>query len=104
MPDLEKIKSSLEAKLKELEARVESIDDDLSREDDDDWQENAAESKDDEVLEEVGEATQDDILQIKLALSQLDAGKYGVCSQCKSAIAKERLEVLPHATKCVKCS
>ena len=104
MTDLAKIKSSLEEKLKELEARVESIDDDLSREDDDDWQENAAESKDDEVLEEVGEVTQDDILQIKLALSQLDAGKYGTCSSCGSSIAKERLEVLPYATKCVKCS
>ena len=104
MPDSEKIKSLLEAKLEELEARVERIDDDLSREEDDDWQENAVESKNDEVLEEVGESTQDEILQIKLALSQLEAGKYGTCSKCTTAISKERLEVLPYATKCVKCS
>lgn len=104
MTDLEKIKANLLAKLEEMEARVESIDEDLSREEDDDWQENAVESKNDEVLEEVGEATQDDILQIKLALSQLDAGKYGMCSKCGNAIAKERLKVLPYATKCVNCS
>ena len=104
MPDLEKIKLALTAKLHEMEARVESIDEDLSREEDDDWQENAVESKDDEVLEEVGEATQDDILQVKLALSRLEEGKYGVCSKCDKAIAKERLKVLPYATRCVNCA
>ena len=104
MTELEKIKTDLLATLEEMEARVERIDDDLSREEDDDWQENAVESKNDEVLEEVGEVTQDDILQIKLALSRLEAGKYGECSKCGNAIKKERLEVLPYATKCVNCS
>lgn len=104
MPDLEIIKASMLESLKVMEARAEEIEDDLSREEDSDWEENAVESKDDEVLEEVGEATQDDIFQIKLALSRLEAGKYGVCTKCTNAIAKERLAVLPYATKCVNCS
>ena len=104
MPDLKKIKSELEAKLNEMELRVERIDENLRREEDDDWQENAVESKDDEVLEEVGDATQDDILKIKMALSHLAAGNYGICSKCETKIAKARLEVLPYATKCVKCA
>ena len=104
MTDLKKIKSSLEAELKELQSRVERIDDKLSREEDDNWHVIAVESKDDEVLEEVGEVSQEHILKIKLALSRLEAGEYGKCSSCENQIAKERLEVLPYATKCVKCS
>ena len=104
MTDLKKIKLSLEAELKEIQSRVERIDDKLSREEDDNWHVIAVESKDDEVLEEVGEVSQEHILQIKLALSRLEAGEYGQCSSCEGAIGKERLEVLPYATKCVKCS
>ena len=104
MTDIKKIKANLESKLKELTARVEEIDDKLSETGDDDSQERAAESQNDEVLEEVGEATQEEILQIKLALSQIEAGRYGICSSCGKAIGNERLEVLPDATKCVKCS
>ena len=104
MPDLKKIKSSLEAELKELQSRVQRIDDKLSREEDDNWHVIAVESKDDEVLEEVGEVSQEHILQIKLALSRLEKGEYGKCSSCEGAIGEERLEVLPYATKCIKCS
>ncbi len=104
MSNTDRIRSELEAKLKELTARVDEIDDDLSRPLDDDWEESAAESEGDEVLEKVGEATVDELRQVKHALSLLDAGKYGTCTSCGGAIAKERLAALPYATKCVKCS
>ena len=104
MTDVAKIKTNLEAKLRELTARAGQIDDELSQTGDDDWAEQATESEDDEVLEEVGEVTLDEIREVKLALSRIDAGKYGVCAKCGSSIAKERLKALPYATKCVNCS
>lgn len=104
MPDIAKIKAKLEMKLVELTARAEEIDDDLSQQGDDDWEEHAVEVAGDEVLEQVGDVTLDEIRQIKYALAQIDAGKYGMCTNCGDSIGKERLEALPFATKCVKCS
>ena len=102
--ELAVIKTNLERKLRELTKRAVDIDDDLSQAGDDDWAEQAIESSADEVLEEVGDATLEEIEQIKLALKQIDAGKYGVCSKCHRPIAKGRLEALPYATLCVKCA
>lgn len=104
MADLAKIKTHLEQRLSELTTRAEGIDDVLSQPGDDDWEENAAEAEDDEVLEEVGDLAVSEIRQIKLALSQIDAGTYGVCTRCGNPIGGERLKALPSATQCVKCS
>jgi RNA polymerase-binding transcription factor DksA len=104
MTDISKIKARLQTRLQELTDRAETIDDDLSEPADDDWDEEAVELAGDEVLEEVGEVTLDEIAQIKLALSRIEAGMYGKCLQCGGPIAKERLEALPHATKCMKCA
>lgn len=104
MVDPAKIRIDLERELRKLTGRAVSIDDALSEPGDDDWSEQAIESADDEVLEEVGEATGEEIAQIKLALKQIEAGKYGICTECTRAIAEERLRTLPAATKCVKCA
>ena len=104
MTDVAKIKKKLEQKLRELTARTQEIDDDLSEAGDDDWEEQATESEDDEVLEEIGEMALDEIRQIKFALSRIETGEYGVCAKCGVSIAKQRLAALPYATKCVKCS
>jgi RNA polymerase-binding transcription factor DksA len=99
-----KIKAELEKKLSELLARVEEIDEDLSEEADDDWDDEAIESADDEVQEGLGRISLGEIRQIELALSRIEAGKYGICTECGKAIGKERLKALPASTKCVKCS
>ena len=103
MTDISEIKILLQKRLHELNNRAESIDNDLSEEADDDWGEEAAESAGDEVLEEVGELALEEIAQIKRALSRIEAGKYGQCTQCGDPIPKARLEALPYATNCVKC-
>ena len=41
---------------------------------------------------------------IRKALEDLDAGRYGVCSNCGRSIPFERLEALPRTTRCVACS
>ena len=104
MTDTTKIKSQMEERLRELKARAVKIDDTLSELGDDDWAEQAIESADDEVLEKIGDSTLDEIRQIELTLSRIKAGKYGICMGCGRSIVKERLDALPYATKCVKCS
>ena len=40
---------------------------------------------------------------VEHALARLDAGSYGVCEACGTAIAEERHEAVPWATTCVDC-
>ena len=49
MIDPAKVKTELEARLRELMTRAENIDDDLRQPGDDDWPEHATESAEDEV-------------------------------------------------------
>ena len=102
--DLEKIKLELETTLRELEARVQGIDAKLSATPDPDWEENAKESEDDEVLNKLGDLTSDEIHHIRLALKRIESGEYGICTACQSKIGAERLEALPFATECIRCA
>jgi RNA polymerase-binding protein DksA len=104
MIDTAKIKAALEAKLKELEQRAEHIDEDLAATPDSDWEDNATEHEDDEVLMGLSDVTQGDIREIKLALNRIAAGQYGTCVSCGESIPEARLSALPHTTTCVKCA
>ena len=37
------------------------------------------------------------------ALRKVDEGTYGICDECGSAIAPERLAAIPYATLCITC-
>ena len=104
MINQEKLKTALEAKLKELEDRAAGIEEDLSAKPDSDWEEHAVESEDDEVLAQLGDLTLEDMRSIKLALSRIASGDYGKCTSCGGEIAEARLQVLPYATTCIKCA
>lgn len=41
--------------------------------------------------------------EIEHALQRMNAGIYGKCAACSTAIAAERLAILPTATLCVAC-
>jgi DnaK suppressor protein len=43
------------------------------------------------------------LIQIEGALSRLDEGTYGACTNCGEPIAKARLRALPWATYCIDC-
>ncbi|MDQ2982763.1 MAG: TraR/DksA C4-type zinc finger protein [Actinomycetota bacterium] len=37
------------------------------------------------------------------ALERIEAGTFGICSNCGKPIEPERLELLPYATLCIEC-
>jgi DnaK suppressor protein len=37
------------------------------------------------------------------SIKRIDEGTYGLCEDCKSAIAKTRLKAIPHARFCLQC-
>lgn len=43
------------------------------------------------------------VAQISAALERLDAGTYGVCTNCGREIDPRRLEALPYVTLCIDC-
>lgn len=104
MTDFSAVKAALELQLHELLARAESIEDSLSSPGNSDWEENAVESEDDEVLAGVGDVTKHEIEEIRLALSRIESGHYGQCTACGRAISRERLNALPSTTRCIRCA
>lgn len=43
------------------------------------------------------------LIEVRLALSKLKIGKYGICENCGERIDRARLEALPHARYCLRC-
>lgn len=104
MIDMAAVKAELESKLQELEQRASGIENRLSDPGNKDWEENATLHEDDEVLAGLGDLTIHDMHEIKLALSRIEAGTYGICTSCAKKIPKARLTALPFATTCVDCA
>ncbi len=104
MVDQVKLKAELETKLAELKTRVSNVDKRLSSPGEADWEENAIAKEDDEVLNQIGSATQAELNEVQLAIHRIDSGKYGICTTCEKQISPERLEALPFATNCINCA
>ena len=107
MQELESIKQELLARQKELEARVKAINNDVSHINQplsSDWSEQAVERENDEVLEALGIASQQELIQIKSALKRIENGTYRNCEVCNELIPFERIQLLPHTTHCTRCA
>lgn len=100
----EQTKTSLLEKQAKLQQRLDAINKDLQQEHSKDWEEQAQERENDEVLEALAAEVSEELKQIAIALNKIDSGDYGICSGCGEDIAKERLEVLPDADLCINCA
>jgi DnaK suppressor protein len=49
-------------------------------------------------------AAREQLRELSDALARLDAGQYGNCVRCGTAIGRERLAVRPAATLCIECA
>ena len=105
MADLEHFKQKLTALKDDLTQRVNAIDKDIKHEGmSSNWTEQATERENDEVLESLGNASEQELLMIDKALKRIDTGEYFSCSVCGEVIPSERLELLPFSTQCVSCA
>lgn len=104
MTNQEKVREQLEARLAELSHEVVEIDHSLREPDDADVEERATENEGDEVLEGLGNHALDEIAQIEAAISRMELGTYGQCTECGNDISEPRLAAMPYAAKCIDCA
>ena len=105
MANLEHFKQKLVTLKDDLTRRVDAIDKDIKHEGmSSNWTEQATERENDEVLESLGNASEQELIMIDSALKRIDSGEYFTCSVCGEEIPSERLELLPFSTQCVSCA
>src|SRR5688572_25964724 len=68
-----------------------------------DFEEQAVERENDDVLASLDTTIRGEISQIENTLERIRRGLYGNCERCSKPIAPRRLEILPYAARCVKC-
>lgn len=104
MTDYTAIAQQLKARLADIVARSEEIEEDLRSPLDADFAEQATDLADDEALEGVDDVLRAEARQIRAALARIEDGSYGACANCGTKIPVARLEAQPMATRCIKCA
>lgn len=102
----DELKKILLAKQQELTNRLNQLKEESSRENNPlsaDFEEQAVEREDEEVIEEVGRVAKIELDEVTIALERLEAGTYGICAECGDPINIERLKVMPMAKYCTDC-
>jgi RNA polymerase-binding transcription factor DksA len=90
---------------REVSGRIASIDRDIRHEGmSADWSEQASERENDEVLESLGNSSEQELSMIKFAIMRIDEGTYFRCAECGDDIPLARLDLLPFTAHCVYCA
>ena len=103
----ERIRTDLRERLEALEARSEKAARHASHRDEPlsaDFEEQAAESANDEVLNVIADEARHEADHIRDALKRIALGQYGVCDQCGDQITEARLIAVPYSTRCIECA
>lgn len=98
------IEKHLREHLAELTERAGEVAEDMREPLDNELEEQLTEINDDDVHQGVDDVLNQEIMQVRAALSRIEDGSYGRCSNCGKAIAPGRLEALPMATRCIDCA
>jgi DnaK suppressor protein len=99
MIDFQHYSTVISNRLQELGLRLEEIDAELGIPKPADFEEQAIDIEDDEVLESLGVSAQKEVRLLKLALRRIAEKTYGTCLECAQPISKERLDAVPYATE-----
>ena len=98
--DTEDFRKRLLQMKKDLTHRISAIDRDIRHEGmSADWSEQASERENDEVLESLGNTSEQELLMIKYALRRIEDGSYFQCDECGKDIPPARLELLPFTAR-----
>jgi DnaK suppressor protein len=104
--NLAEVKQALLTRRRTLLERHERVEADLQRRGDPlvgDWSDRAIQLQNDEALQAIDDAGQDELAAIQEAIQRLDRGLYGVCKECGIRIEPGRLQAL-HAVTCAGCA
>jgi len=94
----------LENKQKQLTKRIAAIEADFHKGRSQDFSEQATETENDDVLDEIHHEAKLELSLVKSALKRITDGLYGSCAECDEAINADRLSALPYTTTCIKCA
>ena len=64
----------------------------------------ATQRENDDVIDAIGLSVESELIEIKNALSRIEAGTYGRCASCGSRISVARLHAIPYAQRCSGCA
>lgn len=104
MGDYENIRRRLEERHEALTTLVGRVEKSARRKLDSNFEEQAIQRENEEVLTSLDASLTEELRQIGRALERIEAGDYGKCETCGSEISKNRLEAVPHASHCIKCA
>ncbi len=101
------LRSRLTARRSELAQRLGRVDRDLRHQTaplSADFEEQAVERTNDDVLDAISVAVREELEQIDTALVRLAAGQYGRCAVCGAGIEPARLGAVPYTVTCSHCA
>lgn len=98
--ELETLRSDLKARLSRYEAHQHREDGALDK----DFEEQATQTQNDEVVDSLETEAREELSQIERALDRIEQGVGDECESCGETIDPRRLQVLPYTTVCVDCA
>ncbi|MFL1453439.1 TraR/DksA family transcriptional regulator [Marinobacter sp. GN3S48] len=98
--ELETLRADLKTRLSRFEAHQHREDGALEK----DFEEQAVQTQNDEVVDSLETETRSELRQIEHALARIAEGLGDECERCGEAIDPRRLQVLPYTTVCVQCA
>lgn len=101
---LDELRQELLDKKSELTARLERISLNLQRGYNADSKEMAKELEDSEVVDALGNEARGEIAKITAALTRMDEGSFGFCTECGEPIDAKRVKAYPYADECIDCA
>jgi RNA polymerase-binding transcription factor DksA len=101
--DTARYEKILHDRQKELNVRLQKIEDDFEQTPNPDDEDRASERNNDEVLDGLGQAGQEELKAIGAALGRISSGTYGICMNCGNPISPERLAAVPYTPFCQDC-
>src|SRR4051794_15505365 len=100
--DMAQVEQILLARRRALLERHERVEADLQRRGEPlvgDWSDRAIQLQNDEALQAIDDAAQEELVAIQEVLQRLGRGLYGICKQCGAPIEPGRLKAL-HVVTC----
>ncbi len=104
MQKYKKIKDHLSERKLELEGLLNHVETSARKKLDKDFEEQAIERQNEEVLTALDNSLNEELEQIDEALYRIGNGMYGNCANCGNEINERRLLAVPHTSLCIDCA